>query len=132
MSEERESITLVPVELQQAIDRATGSLSSQQRYKLDQHHLRPWHRLAIYRALEVTTDGRGDQAQAWLAILTAKHVLPLWQRERPADELPIWCLLQAEDLLRGSVDSAVAHEVASNAWVELEQLGSDGTLPPWC
>jgi hypothetical protein len=88
-----------------------------------QHRLAPKRRQALYAALAGAPDPAVRAAPAWLAVLAAQHVLPLFQARCPDDELPPALLATARGVLEGRVDTATAGEMEAqgyrasrNAW----------------
>jgi hypothetical protein len=88
-----------------------------------QHRLSPQRRRQIYGALARSADPAVQQAQGWLAVLVAKRVLPLFERQFPDDDLPREILDTTVGVLQGSVNDARAAEVedegyhaSGNAW----------------
>ena len=69
--------------LQQVLEQANTAMLTH-----PQHQLAPLYRRCIYSALDSVTDNRGQLARARLALLTARHVLPIWKQGRPDDSLP--------------------------------------------
>jgi hypothetical protein len=59
-----------------------------------QHHLTPHLHRAIYAAFGPWSDPPACRAQAWLAILAAEHVLPIYRAEWPREITP-----RPEDLI---------------------------------
>jgi hypothetical protein len=76
-----------------------------------QHDLELGYRQAIWAALEAPTDGTeeakniGRKRRLLLAILSAKHVLPIWEKMRPDDTIPHNLLTKAERSLFEKVES---------------------------
>jgi len=87
-----------------------------------QHVLRPIHRQQIYDALTVATDFRSDHIYPRLALLSAHHVLPLWQQHRTGEVLPARLLTVAEAVLIGTLPIPTARHEAENAWSYFEHL----------
>lgn len=83
--------------LDKIIEKALTAVRSHPRYDLELGY-----RQAIWAALETPPDNInqvkdvGRKRRLFLAILSAKHVLPLWEKIRPDDDLPHRCLAQAE------------------------------------
>jgi hypothetical protein len=67
------------------------------------HDLLPVQRNMVYGQLGSATAPEGWSRRAWLAILTARRVLPLWQRERPDDTRAEALLALAETVLPAAV-----------------------------
>ena len=69
-----------------------------------QHALLPLQRYTIYEYLGSIKEARGYRRRAWLAVLTAEHVLPLWQQVRPHDNRAEHLLTLAKEVLRAHAD----------------------------
>lgn len=88
--------------LDEIIEKALTSVRSHPR-----HDLELGYRQAIWAALE-SSPGNGDvgrKRRLLLAILSAKHVLPLWEKLRPDDNLPHRCLAKAEQSLFDRIEA---------------------------
>jgi len=98
----------------------------------------PGHRLShqrrgqIYAALGPLTEDIGRKARGWLAVNTARRVLPTFQEAFPDDTLPQQLLDMAVSILQGRGDAAAADELqewgynaSGNAW------GYDEAEVPW-
>jgi hypothetical protein len=98
--------------LQQAVDLAYQAMTIH-----PTHELFPFRRRAIYHALCATEQG---QALARLAILSAQHVLPIWQNARPNDDMPIQLLDIAESMLARGENRMVAEIAAEEGskWID--------------
>jgi hypothetical protein len=119
-------VVSLPDDLQQVITQAHRAMARDAN-----RELRPFYRRGIYNALETTGEGRGRDAPARLALITARRVLPLWQRERPDDALPSRLVRLTEDVLNG-VAPPTAGEVAGEAWEQLEALSEAGAISDAC
>ena len=72
----------LPSQLKKAIDQAREEMN------FDSHHsLLPKQRLPIYQAMENIEEPLVKKWRAWLAILTARFVVPVWQKYMPDDNL---------------------------------------------
>src|SRR5205085_10553870 len=107
----------VPPTLRQAVERAQAALEQH-----PEHLLLPIYRQAIYRAFAVHDDPSQRRARALLAVLTARHVLPIWQHEQPDDHLPERLLATADGVMAGQVAPAQAETIFQEAWEWLPQL----------
>ena len=108
----------LPAELQKAIDRAHASMVS-----YSEHALIPIWRRDIYKAFCPAGDPRSQATRGWLAVITARRVLPVWQQARPNDNMPFLLLNIAEGVLGGTSDTDAARDKAGEAWDRLERLG---------
>lgn len=76
-----------------------------------QHDLELGYRQAIWAALEAPTNDTeeakniGRKRRLLLAILSAKHVLPIWEKMRPDDTIPHYLLTKAERSLFEKVEA---------------------------
>jgi hypothetical protein len=93
------------------------------------HMMSPQRRREIYNALSNFT---GQQTSRWLAVITAKRVLPVFQQSYPDNSLPQELLETAIGVLQGQVDNTRAEEMldrgyhaSGNAW------GYDEREIPW-
>lgn len=64
----------------------------------------------------------GKRRRAVLAVLTARHVLPIWQRAWPMSDSPQTAIAAAEALLRSSADVSDPYAVIERCQVEIEQV----------
>ena len=96
----------------------------------------PSHRLPYQRRREIYdafgNDQIGRDALGWLAIITARRVLPIFQEAFPEDTLPQELLGTAVGVLQGQVDEETVEEMqelgynaAGNVW------GYDEDEMPW-
>jgi len=93
------------------------------------HEMDPQRRREVYDALRGLA---GEEAVGWLAVVTARRVLPVFQQRYPEDTLPHELLETAVGVLRGQVDDARAEEMldcgyhaSGSAW------GYDEREIPW-
>src|SRR5687768_703917 len=105
----------LPQELHQAIESAYTVMVNHPQYILPTSSRR-----AIYSALSSTKAPGIDRVYVCLSLLTARHVLPIWQRIWPDDPLPNLALGRTEDLLLGTVDAQTIEAEAADAWNLLE------------
>ena len=96
------------------------------------HRLSHQRRGQIYAALGPLTEDIGRKARGWLAVNTARRVLPTFQAAFPDDTLPQRLLDMAVSVLQGRGDEAAADELqewgynaSGNAW------GYDEAEVPW-
>jgi hypothetical protein len=88
----------LPGEVQQAIKQAHGEMLAD-----SFHTLLPKQRVPIYRATEILEQPILWKFRAWLAILTARKVLPVWEEELPGDDLAQRILEVSEGMLAGKL-----------------------------
>ena len=112
---------LLPSQVQQAIDRAAEAMMLH-----PAHALHPLYRRDIYTAFGPTNEMRCRLSRGWLAVITARHVLPLWQQAQPNDDLPEHLLDIAKGVLQGIVAARTAESQAGEAWEWLEKRGQIG------
>ncbi len=96
------------------------------------HRLSHQRRSQIYDAMGPLTENIGRYARGWLAVITARRVLPIFQAAFPEDTLPQQLLDMAVSILQGRDDEAAAEELqewgynaSGNAW------GYDEAEMPW-
>ncbi|NJK69604.1 MAG: hypothetical protein HC941_26540 [Microcoleus sp. SU_5_3] len=75
-----------------------------------QHDLNLGYRQAIWAALEADNDNLGHQRRAFLANLTVRHVLPIWHQTFPQDDRPQHILIEAEQVIAGTINKEVAQK----------------------
>lgn len=88
-----------------------------------QHDLNLGYRQAIWAALEADNDNLGHQRRAFLANLTVRHVLPIWHQTFPQDDRPQHILIEAEQVIAGTINKEVAQKDSERFWQEMQQLG---------
>ncbi len=94
-----------------------------------EHKMSPQRRREVYIAL---SNFIGQQTLAWLAVITAQRVLPMFQQRYPDNTLPQELIETAISVLQGQIDDAQAEEMldlgyhaSGNAW------GYDEREIPW-
>lgn len=80
------------------------------------HALLPIYRRDIYTAIGPGSDMRSYRARGWLDIVATRHVMHVWQRMWPDDNLPEYMLRVAEDIILGSIDIQTASREWEAAW----------------
>ena len=80
------------------------------------HVLLPVYRQAVYRAFVSDNKAGGQRARGLLAVLTARHVLPIWQREQPDDMMPEGLLATADGMMTGQIEAERVDTVINEAW----------------
>jgi immunity protein Imm5 of predicted polymorphic toxin system len=88
-------------------------------------NLGPGHRRLVRAA--VTAEGEASRRPRLLVpldVLTARRVLPIWQREWK-DDLPVRLIDAAERLREDAASATAAKRIAAAAWSSLEALGVD-------
>ncbi|HVN54184.1 MAG TPA: Imm5 family immunity protein [Anaerolineaceae bacterium] len=97
--------------------------------KADLHyHLPPLRRLAIYRSLNPRANPDAPVlARGWLAIITARRVLPVWHMYCPVsvedNQLPDRLLSIARNAISGTIDLERAWHEANDLWFVAGSLG---------
>jgi hypothetical protein len=117
-------MTSTSLHLQETIEQAYESMIYHPRFALA--HI---HRRSIYQQLQLPEVKHGQLARKWLAIITARRVLPVWQHTRPHDNLAIHVLTIAERVCNQEIQIEIAQEEAGKYWEELEQLGNGAIRP---
>jgi hypothetical protein len=70
----------------------------------DPHHYFDWRiRREIYRSLKQINSPPGKTIHAWLGVLAAEHVLPIFTRRFPEDSLPADLLAMAIQVAEGNI-----------------------------
>lgn len=117
----------LPPELTQAIKNAQDAMEHH-----PQHNLNPGYRQAIWAALgpsiktsQKSGNTAGLKRRAFLAILTTRHVLPLWEEARPKDHTPQDLLAEAEQVLNGTMNKETAWKDRKRFWVYFVDMGND-------
>src|ERR1019366_29473 len=68
--------------------------------------------------------GPGLQRRTTLAILTVRHVLPIWETAFPTNHKPEWMLAVAQEYLDQLTDFQTVRGLNNLFWSELDCLGS--------
>ncbi len=117
----------LPTELTQVIKNAQDAVE-----KHPYHDLNLGYRQAIWAALgpSLKTSQRGGnnaglKRRAFLAILTTRYVLPIWERVRPEDHILQDLLAEAEQVLTGTVDKETAWNDRDRFWVYFVDMGNE-------
>ena len=89
----------------------------------------PYHRLPakkrqeIYEAFGSKTDRQANRVRGWLAVITARHVLSIFEQALPDEDNPRKLIEMAEATLRGNLsvedaihEAAEEHEIAGRLW----------------
>lgn len=106
-----------PPALSQAVHRALRAIDEH-----PDHMLLPVYRQAVYQAFVSGNEAGGRRARGLLSVLTARHVLPIWQREQPDDMMPERLLATADGVTTGQIDAARVDAVIDEAWEWLPAL----------
>lgn len=108
----------LPNEIQSLIQKILEEVNADSK-----HRLKPQRRRQIYESLKKGSDSYGHQSCKWLAILAAKRVLPIFQKEFPENTLPKELLTNAIGVLEGKkgIESAYniqdqGYHAAGNTW----------------
>lgn len=109
------------IQLQLAVEQAMEALAQQ----ID-HSLKPIYRCNVYAAFGPVQDINAYRTRGWLDVLTANHVLPIWQGVWPDDNTPADLLLLAEGLLGGTVSREEAHKKWNVVWARLQGRNEEG------
>jgi Immunity protein Imm5 len=78
------------------------------------HALAHIYRRSIYQELQSGNIENGPLARKWLAVITARYVLLIWQNRRPHDDLATRALALAEQVCNQEVQGEVAQDEAGN------------------
>src|SRR5258708_18479142 len=79
--------------------------------------LSPMNRKQVYKHF---SEFAKPQARGWLAVITARYVLPVWQREQPDDLSALQAIEHGDRLLHGRGDINAAKEFAGSMWEALD------------
>lgn len=90
----------------------------------DPHHRLPVQkRQEIYAAFGPKTDHQANCVRGWLAVITARHVLSIFEQALPDEDNPRKLIEMAETTLRGKLyvedaihEAAEGHEIAGRLW----------------
>jgi hypothetical protein len=80
-----------------------------------QHTLTPAQRRAIYTAIGPRSDRHSQHLRAWLDILTAQRLFPLWQPFWSGDNEPERLIQAAVSVLKGTIPISQAEALLANA-----------------
>jgi hypothetical protein len=89
---------VMPFHIQQQLDKALACVRTH-----PHHELIPMDRRSIYDALIAANSFQRDAVRAWLALLTARYVLPIWHQANLASAVPDQVLAAIEHLIAGSI-----------------------------
>lgn len=115
---------MIPSKLKKLIEDALESV-----HRHPQHDLNLGYRQAIWAALETYNNDYsqdnhlGHNRRAFLANLTVRHVLHIWHQMFPEDNTPQKILLEAEQVMAGTISKEVAKKDSERFWQEMQQLG---------
>lgn len=87
------------------------------------HRFAPHQRQAVYAALSPVSDSLNYRVRAWLAIITARRVLPIFQQALPLEEMPRRLIDLAEAVVQGKL-AADSMEVKSYADQSYHRMSS--------
>jgi hypothetical protein len=107
----------LPHTLQELVDEAYAAM-----IRDPNHALPPLYRKDIYRLISAGQANGGRLARARLALLSARYVIPIWERARPTDVGPPGLLRMAEALLTGQDIAEAARSQADAVWEALTEL----------
>ncbi len=110
-----------PPALSQAVHRALRAMDEH-----PDHMLLPVYRQAVYQAFVSGNESGGRRARGLLSVLTARHVLTIWQREQPDNMLPEVLLETADGVMAGQIDAERVDAVIEEAWEWLPGLRAEG------
>jgi hypothetical protein len=89
------TVTVLPSQLQAIIEHGLQAM------ECDRDHLFAWQtRRILYRACHASFPNVSRQFLGWAAVAAAKHVLPIFTRSFPDDDLPPKLIRYAERILR--------------------------------
>jgi len=87
------------------------------------HHIPAQKRQEIYEAFGPRTDHQATRARGWLAVITARQVLPIFEQALPEETNPRKLIEMAEATLHGNLRGEAAiheagegHEIAGRLW----------------
>jgi hypothetical protein len=109
---------LLPKELQKAIEQAHAAMIDN-----PEHMLAPICRQVIYRVIETQNAAEASPVRGWLALVTSRHVLPIWREAWPDDSMPHLMLTMADKVLHGMMPVETARVEAEQSFEQLERLG---------
>jgi hypothetical protein len=95
-----------------------------------QYNLNLGYRHSIWAALGPRANSSqgskrfGLQRRATLAILSARHVIPIWEGAGLNDDTPHRILIEAEQVLNGTVDVQTADRDFGEFWTYMDNLAS--------
>ncbi len=96
-----------------------------------QHRMSPYRRRELYNAF-YSAAAAGQQGICWLAIITAKRALPMFQARYPDDTLPPELLEAAIDLLQGRVSREQIEDILDlGCHASTAAWGHDEREIPW-
>jgi Immunity protein Imm5 len=108
----------LPQDLKQYVEHAYTEM-----VRHEKHALIPIHRSTIYDLLNSNEPLRKRQAFKWLSIITARHVLPVWEKTQPTDSSPQLLVKMAEEVINNEVALITAEKEANKAWERIEEIG---------
>ncbi|MBW4507121.1 MAG: hypothetical protein KME64_11490 [Scytonematopsis contorta HA4267-MV1] len=88
------------------------------------HDLNLGYRQAIWAAFG--DNENGQKSRAFLANLTVRHVLPIWNDKFPHDDRPSYILNLAEQVTAGKISKSVAEKESNRLFREMQQMGYEG------
>ncbi|PKO04430.1 MAG: hypothetical protein CVU41_16840 [Chloroflexi bacterium HGW-Chloroflexi-3] len=87
------------------------------------HHIPAQKRQEIYEAFGPRTDRQATSARGWLAVITARYVLSIFEQALPEETNPRKLIEMAEATSRGNLrvenairEAAEGHEIAGRLW----------------
>lgn len=87
------------------------------------HRLQAQKRQEIYEAFGPRTDRQATSARGWLAVITARYVLSIFEQALSGEDHPRKLIEMAEATLRGNLrvedaihEAAEGHEIAGRLW----------------
>jgi hypothetical protein len=110
----------IPPALNHTVLRAQGAMEEH-----PDHILLPVYRQAVYRAFVSGDESRGGHARGRLAVLTARHVLTIWQCEQPDDMMPEALLATADGAMAGQIEAERVDAALEEAWEWLSSLKTE-------
>lgn len=114
----------LPTQLQQTIGWAYTAMLEHPR-----HELLPFYRRGIYNSIGPRSHTQTRRVRTMLDLLTARRVLPLWQKERPNDPWAERLLATSEGVLLGKVTVEEARAEGDEAWNQWEAMDTDPEQP---
>jgi hypothetical protein len=110
---------LIPQELEKTIERAYTQMKAH-----PARALVPIHRQALYNLINLNDSLHERRSFKWLAIVTARYTLSIWQNTKLDNRSPEYLIKMAEGILNGKGSIDAANIEADKAWEQIEKLGT--------
>ena len=121
---------IIPLVLRETISKALLEVEQN-----EYHDLPLGHRHAGYAKLGpylgTSSDKTGHKRRTLLALLTAQHVLPIWERERAEDDTPRIILDKVYRILANQLDAAQVQDDVGRYWTYMDNVAfeTEGRAP---